>query len=610
MVIYNALQRKEYERIFMCKTTKKNWDTLLITYQGNSQVKDNKIDLLVQQYEQFTIPKKESIDNAFARFNIIITSLKALDESFSSKNYVRNFLRALHTKWLAKVTAIEESKDLTSLSLDELIRNLKVNEVIIKNNSEMVKGKREQNRSLALKAKNESSDEDRLNSDSRDEEYAMTVKEFKKFFKRQGRFSRQLQDERKSFQRSRSDKDGKSKRKCFRCGDPNHFIGECPKSSRSNNQKAFIRGAWSDSGVDEEEKAKDETYLAAQASNEICLGINLEPDEWIKDSVFLEYSQNSKAYIILNKHTMKVEESLNVTLDETSPPSKTSPLEDDDLVEEEAIESAFLNGFINEEVYVAQPPGFIDFVKPNHAYRLKKALCGLKQVPKAWMLFNILVESMRRRYSQIYIQYERNKVIAYTSRQLKIHKKNYTTHDLELDAVVIALNMWRHYLYGIESIIYTYHKILQHIFDQKELNIRQRRWIELFNDYDYKIHYHPGKANVVADSLSRKECTKPRRARAMNMLKGLDNQFERKEDGGLYLAERIWVPVYGNLRTLIMNEAHITKYYVHLGENKMYYDLRDLYWWPGMKKDIALYVSKCFTCSKVQAEHQNLSGLL
>ncbi|GKC27382.1 hypothetical protein Tco_1034676 [Tanacetum coccineum] len=101
-VIYNALPRKEYERIFMCKIAKEIYDTLLITHQGNSQVKDNKIDLLVQQYEQFTIPKEELIDNAFARFNTIITSLKALDEGFSSKNYVKKFLRALHPKWRAK----------------------------------------------------------------------------------------------------------------------------------------------------------------------------------------------------------------------------------------------------------------------------------------------------------------------------------------------------------------------------------------------------------------------------------------------------------------------------------------------------------------------------
>nr|GFA81879.1 zf-CCHC domain-containing protein/UBN2 domain-containing protein [Tanacetum cinerariifolium] len=225
------------------------------------------------------ISKEESIDNAFARFNTIITSLKALDESFSSKNYVRKFLRELHPKWRAKVTAIEESKDLTSLSLDEVIGNLKVYEVIIKKDSEMVKGKREQNKSLALKAKKESSDEDSLTFDSEDEEYAMAVKEFKKFFKRRGRFVRQPRDERKSFQRSKNDKNVKSERKCFRCGDPNHLIGECPKSPRSNNQRFFIGGAWSDSDEDEEEKAKDETCLVAQASNKICLGINLDPDE-------------------------------------------------------------------------------------------------------------------------------------------------------------------------------------------------------------------------------------------------------------------------------------------------------------------------------------------
>ncbi|GJT45084.1 hypothetical protein Tco_0953799 [Tanacetum coccineum] len=159
MVIYNDLPRKEYERIFMCNTEKEIWNTSLITHQGNNQVKDNKIDLLVQQYEQFVISEDETIDSAFARFNTIITSLKALDEGYSSKNYVRKFLRALHPKWRVKVTAIEESKDLTSLSLDELIGNLKVYEMIIKKDSEIVKAKGER-KSLALKAKKESSDEE------------------------------------------------------------------------------------------------------------------------------------------------------------------------------------------------------------------------------------------------------------------------------------------------------------------------------------------------------------------------------------------------------------------------------------------------------------------
>ncbi|GJS93221.1 hypothetical protein Tco_0800189 [Tanacetum coccineum] len=123
------------------------------------------------------IPEEESIDNAFAKFNTIITSLKALDESFSSKNCVRKFLRALHPKWRAKVTAIEESKNLTTLSLDELIGNLKIYEEIIKKDSETVKSKREQSRSIALKARKESSDDDSSTSDSEDEEYAMAAKE-------------------------------------------------------------------------------------------------------------------------------------------------------------------------------------------------------------------------------------------------------------------------------------------------------------------------------------------------------------------------------------------------------------------------------------------------
>ncbi|GJU25862.1 hypothetical protein Tco_1164483 [Tanacetum coccineum] len=173
MVLYNALPKKEYERIIMCKTAKDIWQSLLITHKGNSQVKDNKIDLLVQQYEQFTILEEESIDSGFARFNTIITSLKALDEGFSSKNYVRKFLRALHPKWRAKVTAIEKSKDLSSLALDELIDNLKVHEVVMEKDSKIYRGKKERVKSISLKAKKESSDDETSTSGSDDEEYAM-----------------------------------------------------------------------------------------------------------------------------------------------------------------------------------------------------------------------------------------------------------------------------------------------------------------------------------------------------------------------------------------------------------------------------------------------------
>ncbi|GJV36459.1 retrovirus-related pol polyprotein from transposon TNT 1-94 [Tanacetum coccineum] len=155
--------------------------------------------------------------------------------------------------------------------------------MIIKKDSEIVKAKVER-KSLALKAKKESSDEECSTSDSEDEEYAMAVRDFKKFFKRRGRFVRQPRNDKKTFQRSRDDKNDKSERKCFRCGDPNHLIGECPKPPRDKNQRAFVGGSWSDSGEEDDEKVKDETCLVAHASSEICLGVDLEPDEWIKDS--------------------------------------------------------------------------------------------------------------------------------------------------------------------------------------------------------------------------------------------------------------------------------------------------------------------------------------
>ncbi|GJV60786.1 zf-CCHC domain-containing protein [Tanacetum coccineum] len=252
MVLYNALPKKKYERIFMCKTAKDIWQSLLITHQGNSQ--------------------------RFARFNTIITSLKALDKGFSSKNYVRKFLRALHPKWREKVTTIEESKDFSSLALDELIGNLKVHEVVMEKDSEIYRGKKERIKSIALKAKKESSDDETLTSGSDEEEYAMAIRKFKKFFRRKDKFVRQPREEKKSF-RQRDEKKIKSDQKCFRCGDPNHLIGDYPKPSRNKDQKAFIGGSWSDSENDAEDKTNDETYLMVQSSNEVTLNSSYYSDK-------------------------------------------------------------------------------------------------------------------------------------------------------------------------------------------------------------------------------------------------------------------------------------------------------------------------------------------
>nr|GEY11437.1 reverse transcriptase domain-containing protein [Tanacetum cinerariifolium] len=254
---------------------------------------------------------------------------------------------------------------------------------------------------------------------------------------------------------------------------------------------------------------------------------------------------------------------------------------------------------------------------PKTAFRTRAPILAL---PEGSEDFVVYCEASHKGLGVVLMQ--REKVIAYASRQLKIHEKNYTTHYLELGSMVFALKLWRHYLYGTKCTVFTDHKSLQHILDQKELNIRQRRWIKLLSDYDCDIRYHPGKANVVADALSHKERVEPLRVRALVMTIGLDlpkqileaqiealkpenlenedvggmirkdipkEKLESCADGTLWLKGRSWLPCYGNLRSAIMHESHKSKYSIHPGFDKMYQDMKRLYWWPNIKANIATY---------------------
>ncbi|GJX22667.1 putative reverse transcriptase domain-containing protein [Tanacetum coccineum] len=261
--------------------------------------------------------------------------------------------------------------------------------------------------------------------------------------------------------------------------------------------------------------------------------------------------------------------------------------------------AGYYRRFINEFSLISKP--LTKLTQKNKPYvwgndeeeafqtlKMKFCIAPILSLPEGSKDFVVYCDASLKGFGAILMQ--REKVIAYASRQLRKNEENYTTHDLELGAVVFALRLWRHYLYGTKCTVYTDHKSLQYILDQKELNMRQRRWIELLSDYDCVIRYHPRKVNAVADELSKKDMEPIREENigAEGFL-GKGEPFEVRSDGIKCLKGRVWLPLFGGLRGLIMLESHKSKYSIHPRSDKMYHDLKKLYRWPNMKADIATY---------------------
>ncbi|KAH9648505.1 hypothetical protein KPL70_025607 [Citrus sinensis] len=461
-VLFCALDKKEFHRLSSCESANEIWHKLEVVYEGTNQVKESKISRYTRQYELFQMEQNENVYSMYARFTDIVNTLGALGKTFSNSEKVKKIIRLLPKEWRQKRIAIEEAKDLNVLPIDDLIGSL----ISYEEDLATEKGHEEKKKNIALKASKRESDKE---NEMDDEELAMLARRFRKFYKKN--------NEQRKLRGYKNKKEKNEPITCYECKKPGHIRPECPLLNKLK-KKAMV-ATWDDNDEEtsDEDDQQEMTNLALMAvgeesCDELDEGLKKKKNKWYLDSGCsrhmtgnyswfssftkienggdVSFGDNSKGKIIgignvgtkwvfrnkmdesgvvVRNKTRLVAQGYNqeegIDFDETFAP--VARLESirmllayachkDFILYQMNVKSAFLNGYIMEEVYVKQPPGFENEKFPDHVYKLSKALYGLKQAPRAWYdrLKNFLLDDdflMGKADTTLFVKYKNQDIL-------------------------------------------------------------------------------------------------------------------------------------------------------------------------------------------------------